>query len=225
MERTRTAVCLVGITAAFALTTTGLGIVCTRLSDGPLLSPGSNWTEFGLFNPAALRVGEKTVLLFRAQDANHTSRIGYAESSDGLHFSIRPEPVLSPEADYEKGGGVEDPRVIQIHGTYYLTYTAYDLHSAQVGLATSDDLIHWTRKGVILPAYKGTWNEQWTKSGAIVPEQINGKWWMYYLGTKKDSDGKLRDHMGLAISDDLLHWKDATPKPVLARRPGAFDSR
>jgi predicted GH43/DUF377 family glycosyl hydrolase len=31
--------------------------------------------------------------------------------------------------------------------------------------------------------------------------------------------------MGLAWSNDLLRWRDATDKPVLARRPGAFDSR
>ena len=202
-----------------------LAVTGSRLSDKPLLSPGRTWTEFGLFNPTAIRVNQKTVLLFRAQDPKHTSRIGYAESSDGVHFDVRPDPVLSPEAKYEKGGGVEDPRVVQIRGTYYLTYTGYDLHSAQLCLATSSDLIHWTRKGVILPAYKGTWNEQWTKSGAIVPEQVNGKWWMYYLGTKKDPDGKARDYMGLAESDDLLHWKDATAMPVLDRRPGAFDSR
>ena len=170
-------------------------------------------------------VGNKTVLLFRAQDTGHTSRIGYAESSDGVHFTVRPQPVLAPEAPYEKGGGVEDPRVVQINGTYYLTYTGYDLHSAQLCLATSSDLVHWQRKGVILPAYKGTWNTQWTKSGAMLPVQINGKWWMYYLGTRKDSDGIARDYMGLASSSDLLHWSDATAAPVLDRRPGAFDSR
>jgi predicted GH43/DUF377 family glycosyl hydrolase len=201
-----------------------LAITCTRIADKPLLKPEPGWTAFGVFNPTAIRVNAKTVLLFRAQDSNHTSRIGYAETADGVHFAIRPEPVLSPEADYEKGGGVEDPRIVQIQGTYYLTYTGYDLHSAQLCLATSRDLIHWKRQGIILPAYKGTWNEQWTKSGAIVPQQINGKWWMYYLGTKKDRD-KARDYMGLAESADLLHWKDATSKPVLDRRPGAFDSR
>ena len=212
--------------AAAALLFAGeLGVTSTRVSEQPLLSPSAGWSESGLFNPTAIRVNGKTILLFRAQDANHTSRIGYAESSDGLHFTARPEPVMSPESDYEKGGGLEDPRVVQIKGTYYLTYTGYDLHSAQLCLATSKDLIHWTRKGVILPAYKGKWNEQWTKSGAIVPEQIHGTWWMYYLGTKKDSDGKARDYMGLATSDDLLHWKDATDKPVLDRRPEAFDSR
>ncbi len=203
----------------------GVQISAERVSQTPLLSPQAGWSELALFNPTAIRVGSKTVLLFRAQDRNHTSRIGYAESNDGLHFTARPDPVLAPEAPYEKNGGVEDPRVVQINGLYYLTYTGYDTHSAQLCLATSSDLIHWERKGVIMPAYRGTWNTQWTKSGAIVPEKINGKWWMYYLGTRTDSDGKVRDYMGLAVSDDLLHWRDATDKPVLDRRPGAFDSR
>src|ERR1039458_9476458 len=92
-------------------------------------------------------------------------------------------------------------------------------------LATSPDLRHWRRHGVILPAYHGAWITGWTKSGAIVPERINGKWWMYYLGTRRDPDGKDRDYMGLASSDDLLHWSDATEQPVLDRRPGAFDDR
>jgi predicted GH43/DUF377 family glycosyl hydrolase len=102
-----------------------------------------------------------------------------------------------------------------------MTYTGYNKHDAQLCMATSKDLIHWERKGILLPAYKGTWNTKWTKSGAIVPEKINGKWWMYYLGTKSDN----RDYMGLAWSEDLLHWTDATQEPVLPRREGAFDSR
>lgn len=202
-----------------------VSVTAQRVSRVPLLSPGNAFTSFALFNPAAVRAGDTTVLLFRAQDEHHTSRIGYAESTDGLHFTARPEPALSPSAPYEKNGGVEDPRVVEISGTYYLTYTAYDLHAAQLCLATSPDLLHWQRKGVIMPAYRGTWNTQWTKSGAILPQKVNGKWWMYYLGSKRDADGKPRDYMGLASSDDLLGWSDATDQPVLDRRPGAFDAR
>ena len=216
---------LIFFAAASVAQSASVLVTANRISDQPLLSSGKQWTGFGLFNPTAITVGSKTVLLFRAQDQNQTSRIGYAESEDGLHFSVRPEPLLSPDTDYEKGGGLEDPRVVRIADTYYLTYTGYDLHSAQLCLAMSRDLTHWERKGVILPAYKGTWNTQWTKSGAIIPEKINGKWWMYYLGTRKDPDGLARDYMGLASSTDLLHWVDATDKPVLERRPCAFDSR
>jgi predicted GH43/DUF377 family glycosyl hydrolase len=160
-------------------------------------------------------------MLYRAQDAAGTSRLGYAESSDGIHFTRRAEPVLSPEVEYEKDGGVEDPRLQRFGDTHYLTYTGYNKKYAQLCLATSHDLIHWDRRGVLLPAYKGNWNRGWTKSGAIVPAKINGKYWMYWLGTAADKT----DQMGISYSSDLLHWTEATENPVLPRRPGKFDSR
>jgi D-alanyl-D-alanine dipeptidase len=222
----------IGIICAFAALAAQLTaqpaivVDAERLSDQPVIKSGAApWMASGVFNPAAVMVNGKTVLLFRATGEGGTSRIGYAESTDGLHFKIDPEPVLVPAAPYEEGGGVEDPRVVRIGDTYYMTYTGYNRHDAQLCLATSTDLRHWERHGVILPAYKGTWNNGWTKSGAIVPERINGRWWMYYLGTRHDSDGPDRDYMGLASSDDLLHWADSTSVPVLDRRPGAFDSR
>ncbi len=129
--------------------------------------------------------------------------------------------MFSPETDYERDGGVEDPRLQKFGDTYYLTYTGYNKKDAQLCLATSLDLIHWERKGVILPAYKGNWNVGWTKSGAIVPAKIDGKYWMYWLGTAADKT----DQMGLSYSDDLIHWTEATKTPVLPRRPGMFDSR
>jgi predicted GH43/DUF377 family glycosyl hydrolase len=193
-----------------------------RASDLPILSPqGATWESAGTFNPAVVLQNGKFVMLYRAQDARGTSRLGYAESTDAIHFTRRPEPVLSPETDYEKDGGVEDPRLQKFGDTWYLTYTGYNKKDAQLCLATSLDLIHWQRKGVILPAYKGNWNVGWTKSGAIVPEKINGHYWMYWLGTAADKT----DQMGLSYSDDLLHWTVATKTPVLPRRPGMFDSR
>jgi predicted GH43/DUF377 family glycosyl hydrolase len=212
--------------ASLSATAPTVSIRAERLSDQPVLRPAAPpWMEAGAFNPAAVVQDGKTVLLFRARDARGTSRIGYAESPDGLHFKIDPQPVLKPAATYERGGGVEDPRVLRIGTIYYMTYTGYNRHDAQLCLATSTDLRHWQRHGVILPAYHGAWITGWTKSGAIVPERINGKWWMYYLGTRRDPDGKDRDYMGLASSEDLLHWLDATKQPVLDRRPGAFDDR
>ena len=194
----------------------------TRLSDSPIISPRAGaWESAGTFNPAMIRHGGKFVMLYRAQDKNGTSRLGYAESTDGVHFTRRSQPVFSPEADYEKDGGVEDPRLVKLGETYYLTYTGYNKKDAQLCLATSRDLRHWQRQGVILPAYKGNWNVAWTKSGAIVPEKINDKYWMYFLGTSADKT----DQMGLAHSADLIHWTEATDVPVLPRRAGQFDSR
>lgn len=192
-----------------------------RASETPIISPqGATWESAGTFNPGVIRRKGTFVMLYRAQDANGTSRLGYAESTDGIHFDRRSEPVFAPEMDYEKDGGVEDPRVMQVGKTYYLTYTGYNKHDAQLCLATSPDLIHWERKGIILPAYKGKWNVGWTKSGAILSKKIDGKFWMYFLATR----GNHVDEMGLAYSTDMLHWTEATDSPVLPARAGQFDS-
>jgi predicted GH43/DUF377 family glycosyl hydrolase len=201
-----------------------------RLSVDPIVSPkGDSFESAGTFNPSVVKKDGKFVMLYRAQDRKGTSALGYATSDDGIHFTRRPEPVMFSEAPYEKGGGVEDPRLQKIGDTYYLTYTGYnnvdgaaaDKKDAQLCLATSADLVHWQRQGVIMPSFKGKWNVKWTKSGAIVPEKINGKYWMYYLA---DAQGK-DTQMGVAYSDDLLHWTEALDHPILSSRPGSFDSQ
>ena len=202
----------------------------TRLSPDPIVTPqGNNFESAGTFNPSVVKHDGKFVMLYRAQDHKGTSSLGYANSDDGVHFTRQAEPVLASEAPYEKGGGVEDPRLQKIGDTYYLTYTGYnnvdgaapDKKDAQLCLATSTDLIHWRRQGVIIPSYRGKWNVKWTKSGAIVPEKINGKYWMYYLADAKGQD----QQMGVAYSEDLLHWTEALDHPIVASRPGMFDSQ
>lgn len=192
-----------------------------RVRTEPLITPaGDGAASAGTFNPAAVRVGDRTILLYREQDQRGTSRIGYASSRDGIHFQIRPEPVLTPQAPYEKGGGVEDPRVIRIGSTWYLTYTGYNRKVAQLCLATSTDLIHWHRKGVILDNHSVAWNKGWAKSGAILPVKIHGQYVMYFVGDTSD-----RTHeTGIAVSRDLVHWKSLGEHPVLPVRPGRFDS-
>ena len=195
----------------------------TRLNQGnPILSPkGDGFESAGVFNPAVVKKDGKFVMLYRAQDKGGTSRLGYAHSTDGIHFIRRSEPVLVPEADYEKDGGVEDPRLVKIGSTYYLTYTAYNKKDAQLCLATSKDLIHWERKGVIMPANRGRWNIGWTKAGAILTTKINDRYWMYFMG----DPAKDVHETGVAFSYDLIHWTEALDQPLVRRRPGYFDAK
>jgi predicted GH43/DUF377 family glycosyl hydrolase len=189
-----------------------------RVSDQPVLSPPGDLA--GIFNPAVIKRGGEFVMLTRSQNKKGTSFLQKATSNDGVHFKVE-GTTLAPEAPYEKDGGVEDPRLVLVDGTYYLTYTGYNTKDAQLCLATSKDLQTWERQGVILPAYKGNWNAGWTKSGAILTEKVNGKYWMYFLGTAADKT----DQTGLASSTDLVHWTEETKTPVLPKRPGMWDSR
>ena len=86
-----------------------------RASQTPILSPqGDGWESAGTFNPAVVMHDGKIRHALPCPGSHGTSRLGYAESADGIHFTRRPEPVLSPEAEYEKDGGVEDPRLVQV---------------------------------------------------------------------------------------------------------------
>ena len=179
----------------------------TRVSDKPVLEPRSgSFDDKGAFNPAAVIFNGRTILLYRAQDDAGISRVGWAESKDGVHFTAEAKPVFGPETDYETGGGCKDPRLQKINGNYYLTYTGYNKTDAQLCLAQSRDLRHWERLGVIMPAEKGKWNIRWTKSGAIVPEKLHGQYWMYYMGDAASGT----DQMGVASSPDMVHWRDPT---------------
>jgi predicted GH43/DUF377 family glycosyl hydrolase len=215
-------------------------------SVNPILSPSSTeqffcalsgkalfWNEKNVLNPAAVVKDGKVYLLYRSQDSAMTSRLGLAVSDDGLHFTKMPEPVLFPAEDsmkkYEWKGGVEDPRIVESEtGEYILTYTAYDGKTARLCLATSKDLQHWTKQGLVLSSEK--YKNTWSKSGAVVAEKrgnkivavkINGKYWMYFGDT----------NLFMAASDDLIHWtvceNEESKKPieVLHPRMGYFDSR
>jgi predicted GH43/DUF377 family glycosyl hydrolase len=197
------------------------------------------WEAKDVFNPAAVVRHDTVFLLYRAEDKvgkyAGTSRIGLAWSTDGLHFTKHPVPVLYPDNDEQKKleweGGCEDPRVVESEdGIYYMTYTAYDGDKARLMVATSLDLYHWKKHGYVfdLP-YEGTLNKpQWSKSGSIisdykegtpVAQKINGKYWMYWGDT---------DIFG-ATSDDLIHWipeiagNDGFISFIQSRR-GKFDS-
>lgn len=209
-------------------------------SVNPVLSPGKNrfmdpilkmqiaWEEKDVFNPAIVVRDGKIYMLYRAQDMiglpGGTSRIGLAESTDGFHFTRTAQPVFYPDNDaykkYEWQGGCEDPRVVEDEkGIYYMTYTAYDGKVARLLVATSKDLLHWTKYGpVFADAYQGKYLDKWSKSGSIVSQylngkiiaaKINGKYWMYWGD----------QFIWAATSDDLIHWtpveiKDGEQPPV-----------
>jgi beta-1,2-mannobiose phosphorylase / 1,2-beta-oligomannan phosphorylase len=105
----------------------------------------------GVLNPAAIKEGDTVHLFYRAvQEGNH-STIGYCKLKGPLDVELRYKlPVIFPEFDYESQG-LEDPRIVKIDNLYYLTYTAYDGLNALGALATSTDLIHFEKQGIVVP--------------------------------------------------------------------------
>ncbi len=105
----------------------------------------------GVLNPAVIRDGEAVHMFYRAVRHGNYSSIGYCKFNGPLTIAKRLDiPLLFPQFDYESQG-VEDPRIVKIDDVYYLTYTAYDGVNALGVLATSVDLVHFERKGLIVP--------------------------------------------------------------------------
>lgn len=204
----------------------------------PVRKDSVHWEEKDVFNPSAVVRDGKVYLLYRAEDVvgKHagTSRLGLAVSDDGFHFQRMPEPVFYPAEDdmkmYEWEGGVEDPRLIEDgNGQYILTYTSYDGKIARLCVASSPDLIHWTKHGLAFGKNEnGKYTDLWSKSGSIVTQQkgdnfiathINGQYIMYWGDT----------YIFMATSTDLLNWKpetnsDGALKKIFSPRKGMFDS-
>ncbi|MDP2638849.1 MAG: pesticidal protein Cry7Aa [Candidatus Azambacteria bacterium] len=103
-----------------------------------------------VLNPACFHVNDITHMFYRAVNTNDISSIGYCQLKDNKVIKRLKEPVLFPEYDYEKKG-VEDPRITFLEGIYYLFYTAYDGKNALIAYATSRDLVHFTKQGLISP--------------------------------------------------------------------------
>lgn len=105
----------------------------------------------GVLNPAVIREGEDVHLFYRAVSKGNYSSIGYCKLNGPLKIVERCEkPLIYSQFDYESHG-VEDPRIVKIEYTYYLTYTAYDGVNALGALATSTDLKHFEKRGLIVP--------------------------------------------------------------------------
>ncbi|MCH8012878.1 MAG: family 43 glycosylhydrolase [Candidatus Marinimicrobia bacterium] len=193
-----------------------------KYEHNPILQPTSGFESKSVYNPAVIVENGKFSMLYRAEgEDTGTGAIGLAFSKDGIHFErYSNNPVMVREYDYEKEG-VEDPRLVKFGGTYYLTYAGVGIQTpGNICLATSTDLINWAKKGEILQPRSGAWNSHQIKAGAIVPEKINGKYVMYLQGEVE----AWKTRIGIAYSDDMIHWYELLREPIMRPRSGYFDS-
>ncbi len=105
----------------------------------------------GVLNPALITHEGVIYMYYRAVSKGNYSSIGFCKMSEPLVIKERWDiPIIFPQHDYESHG-VEDPRITKIDDVFYLSYTAYDGINAMGALAVSEDLLHWEKKGIIVP--------------------------------------------------------------------------
>lgn len=166
-----------------------------RIENNPILIPRKDveWESKAVFNPSVIFDDSRKlfVMLYRTYPKkteettlkvkrpgfklkNQISYIGYAESVDGINFTRRDNPFISPETNYDSFG-CEDPRITKIGDTYYITYTAIDTPiekkdpniKIRIALASTKDFIRVEKHGIIGPP-------KTSKASALFPEKVNG---------------------------------------------------
>ena len=191
-------------------------------------------------NAGVAIVGDETVMLFRSHLRCGISVIGLARSDDGVSgWRIEPRPVLKPATDHDmcaahvdpaevmliESGGVEDPRINPLDGTFAVTYSAYDAevrNRVRVSLAVTDDFKTFTRCGPVL--------QQDMRNVVLFPERVGGR----YVALFRPNDALPGDTGGIfrqiriGYTDDFRTgpWEiDGVPVMRTSGGPGAFSDK
>lgn len=184
-----------------------------RYENNPILTT-SQWPypANAVFNPAATRVGDETLLLVRVEDMRGFSHLTVARSRDGkTDWHIEPKPTLQPdESAKEEKWGLEDPRIVWLEEqeAYAITYVSFSKGGPLVSLATTKDFQTFTRLGPLLPPED--------KDACVFPRRFQGRFALIHRPLIRGEG-----HIWIAFSPDLKHWGDH--RALIPPRPGWWD--
>ena len=187
-------------------------------ADVPALSPA--FTDVSsVFNPGAVRLPDRYVLLVRVQSRGRETCLVTAESADGVHFALAGAPVrFRGLADVGRTiFHVYDPRITPLEGAYYITIAADVDGGCLLGTVRTTDFMEFD--------FLGFSGEPDIRNGVLFPQRIDGRY------ARLDRPNTIRlaggvtsgDEIILSLSDDLVHW-DAVA-PVMRGRPHFWDER
>ena len=151
--------------------------------------------------------------LFQYQGKTYLTTLSHlrlAWSDDGVHFDVDEKPTLLGQGELESFG-IEDARVSEMDGTYYLTYTAVSPSGVGVGMISTRDWETFERHGMVIPPSN--------KDCALFPQKIGGDYYALHRPSGVMIGGNF---IWVSRSPDLLHWGDH--KCIAWTRPGMWDS-
>jgi len=124
------------------------------------------------------------------------SHLRVARSKDGRNFVVDPKPAIFPDRPSEIYG-IEDPRITEIAGVYYITYKGVAPTGISTSLAVTTDFVNFERKGIILCPEN--------LDVCIFPEKVNGRYVALHRPIPRSFG---QPNMWIAYSPDLISWGD-----------------
>ena len=152
------------------------------------------------------------------------SRIGYATSTDGVHFTrVSKDPVLVPELPFEKTS-VMNPYVRWdgARGVWRMWYAGGEIYEPNVlCYAESKDGLKWEKRREPIFTHGETMSWDRDRVGACeVHPLLDGRWAMFYIGYSDIDTARI----GCAISPDgITGWKRLGRNPIVAPDVGTWN--
>ncbi len=160
-----------------------------------------------VFNPGAIKFGDKYLLMLRVQSRSRETFMVMAESDNGIDFKVENKIVdfKGIEKVKEKIYHIYDARISMIEGIYYIMFAMDMDGGCQLGLGKTNDFKNFAFLGI-------TSNED-IRNGVLFPEKVNGNF------LRMDRPNKSRHDNGttsgstiwLSKSNDLLNWEPVAP--------------
>src|ERR1035438_2965423 len=119
--------------------------------------------------PTVIQKGAKAYVFYVAWNSSYAGSIGVASGESLASLKKNPTPVLTASGSGWDRAYVSGPRVFFDNGTYYLYYfgsansaAEFEAPPSSLGVATSTDLIHWTKyaSNPILTHGSAGWDSQ-----------------------------------------------------------------
>ncbi len=156
-----------------------------------------------VYNSSAIKMADgRYVMLCRTNQLNHLTLLWGADSSDGLHWKLRPEPFEMPSDPLWQAVSRSvyyDPRITFIDGEYKVLIACEGDQHCRVALFTSKDL-----QTLKFFAYV---NIPDNRNMVIFPEKSKDGRYMRLERPNVGPGGK--GNIWLSHSPDLIHWGDS----------------
>ena len=191
--------------------------ILTRADIPPVLPDFTDVTS--VFNPAAAKVGDRTLLMLRVQSRGRRTALVMAESEDGVRFTVTSGPVRlrGIERVAENLHHIYDARITLLEGAWYVMFAADTDGGCRLGVARTADFERFELVGL------GSHPD--IRNGVLFPEKIGGRYARLDRPNLAQIGGGVAsgEEIWLSTSDDLLEWRPESP--VMRGRWHYWDER
>jgi predicted GH43/DUF377 family glycosyl hydrolase len=153
----------------------------TARKEGKILEKTNRSNEnHGVLNPTVINKGDNVHRYFHEVSQEYYSTICSCRLDGSfLVVELWNQPIVIPEMEIEASGMV-NPRKVKTEGYYYFSYTGYNGIHSKAALPISDDLVHFSKVGIIAPLV--IYDE--FRAGSKINRNIYG-WWLINYGAEE----------------------------------------